>query len=523
MTKPWPLCSVLVGLLPALLSWPAAAQSEDPEMPTAAALGPVLLTNVAAGPFASITQDTIEVLSDGVDWTHAKPARIAIKLHLDAEVSDHQKWRIRQGAIVLGEADVRDGRYAPAPDDYTLKLRFAPTDRLIDDKVWSIQLDDTLAVMARDACRRYAQNLLINSGMSMVEILNAERHITMPVPYRLVLRLGYWDPLIDAKKAGAQDLYWVQSEPYNYPYRVVCHKPATQTAGAGAFLTPPPPTVAATADGAGTPFRVTEARLDIEPRNYQGECPATLNIFPAFAAEGAGTIRYRIVDQRGNRSAEQSLNLDLAAATPPAHQITIASDGAADGLGFSSLFRPALASLAGNPAGNPPIQGTLQLEVTSPNAIKSVVIPYDLTCVAPAALAAPRAGIAVPDAGSGVLLGVAPPAPDSQIAAANPEAAADLVILRVARGRTPQQVSTTIANNGNAPSGAASITITLRRADGSTAIGLVNLAPIGPGWKQMVTLDAGAPLDEAESLVIDIDAANLVPELSESNNSYRIK
>ncbi|MGH7184714.1 MAG: hypothetical protein ACREIB_00320, partial [Pseudomonadota bacterium] len=127
------------------LPWPVAVQAEDSEIPNAAALGPVLLTKVAASQFASVVQDTIDVLSDGVGWTRAKPTRIAINLHLDAAVGDPAKWRIRQGAIVLGEADVRDGRYAPAPDDYTLKLRFAPTDHLVDSKLWAIQLDDNLA------------------------------------------------------------------------------------------------------------------------------------------------------------------------------------------------------------------------------------------------------------------------------------------------------------------------------------------------------------------------------------------
>ncbi|MGH6933279.1 MAG: CARDB domain-containing protein [Dongiaceae bacterium] len=522
MTKVRSLTSaMLLGLLVAL-PWPVAVQAEDSEIPNAAALGPVLLTKVAASQFASVVQDTIDVLSDGVGWTRAKPTRIAINLHLDAAVGDPAKWRIRQGAIVLGEADVRDGRYAPAPDDYTLKLRFAPTDHLVDSKLWAIQLDDNLAGMARDACRQNAQNLLIN-GMSMAEIMNAERHITMPVPFRLVLRLGYWDPLVDDKKAGAQGLYWVQSEPYNYPFRVVCHQPAIQSAGAGAFLRPPPATVATTAETGGSTFRVTEARLEVEPRSYQGECPAAMTLYPAFAAEGAGTIRYRIVDQRGNRSAEQSLALDLAAATPPTHQLAIAADGTTAGLGFSSLFRPALAALAVSPTGNPIVEGTLQLAVTSPTAIKSVVIPYSLECLAPAKPAAPEAGLAAPaDATETPMVGVAPPVSGAQVAAAE-SAAADLVVIGVARGHTPLQVSATIANNGTAPSGPTSITLTLRRADGSTAVGLVSLGPIGPGWKQVVILDAGVPLQEADSLAVDIDAANLVPELSETNNSYRIK
>jgi hypothetical protein len=148
-------------------------------------------------------------------------------------------------------------------------------------------------------------------------------------------------------------------------------------------------------------------------------------------------------------------------------------------------------------------------------------MPYRLECAAQPVAAPPTAGVEAPGGEDTPLVGAAPPAPDATLASAGP--AADLVILNVTNGHTPLQVSATIANTGAAPSAPTSVTLTLKRADGSTAVGLVNLGPIGPGWKQVVILDAGVPLQEADSLVIDIDAANLVPEQSDANNSYRIK
>src|SRR5262249_11165657 len=128
-------------------------------------------------------------------------------------------------------------------------------------------------------------------------------------------------------------------------------------------------------------FQVTQAALAITPKPYTGKCPAKIHLAPTIQTNGKGTVKYRFVDQFGNKSQEFQVKFDKADIKFLDHVIEIGDKDKKTGLGFAAQPAQGDGKLGLAAPTVPHLnQGIFQLEITSPHKKLSNTADYSVKC-----------------------------------------------------------------------------------------------------------------------------------------------
>jgi hypothetical protein len=508
MTKRTMLLSAAAGLLmsaagaSADIYTPSSDSMSDPEISSpkneqAAALG---------------RQDTIVVVPDEEDYAHAKPTKLQLPFHIEAEVNA-SKWRIKDSRIIIGVAPLHSAGQINtccgmlvefSQYNYATRIEHGASKHVDRDAWWTVEVDDnSIATRARNACRAKRKELE-DQGMGRKEIFSQDRMTTMPTEFRYAARVGHRSN--DIQEIGSS-IHWKQSQPVWTNINVICQK-----GGPSRIVGDPTPTSPPSASNDLTiGLQVKQAALAITPKSYEGKCPMKLHLNPTIETNGKGIVRYRFRDHLGNKTKEFQVAFDKADVKFLDHVFEIDAKGKPKGLGLATP--QAAGGELGLAALNNPdlVQGYFQLEVVEPHKKLSKVSDYSVKCKS---VTAGDNLVAVPDTGKPTIV-VGDLTANLKLA--------DLVIEQVQPSpAVPTKLFVKVTNRGTA----ASTPTNLRaiRWTGDQATGRGTLVPaIQPGQSQVVLAELGGTIDGATQLYVRVDDPNRVPESDDGNNSFKVK
>jgi hypothetical protein len=481
---------------------PSSASMSDPKISSpkneqAAALG---------------RQDTIVVVPDDEDYAHAKPTKLLLPFHIEAEVSK-SKWRIKDSSIIIGVAPLWSGDQVNSccgmllefsQYNYATRIEHGATKHVDRDAWWTVEVNDnSIATRARNACR-VKRKELEDQGMSRKQIFAQDRATSMPTEFRYAARVGHRSN--DLQEASSS-IHWKQSQPIWANINVICQKGGPSRVAVDPTPTPPP----SASDDLAIGFQVKQAALAITPKSYGGKCPMTLHLNPTIETNGKGTVRYRFRDQLGNKTQEFQVKFDKADVKFLDHVFEIDAKGKPNGLGLAAP-QAAGGELGLAAPSNPDlIQGYFQLEIVAPHKKLSKVSDYSVKCKS---LTAGDGLVAVPGTGKpGIVVG--------DLTAKLK--LADLFIDSVQPSpAVPTKLFVKVTNKGTAASTPTNLKALRWVGDKATARGTLVPAVL-PGQSQVVLAELGGTIDGATQLYVRVDDPNRVVELDDGNNSFKVK
>jgi hypothetical protein len=462
------------------------------------------------------TQRAIVVLSDGEDYTTAKPTSLNLPFHVEAETTKN-KWRIKESYIIIGLAPITSAGVVGAccgsmvdfeASHYAVSLGSSNTEHIDKDAWWTAPVNNnSIGTRARNACRNLRQDLA-DQGLKHDEIFAEDRHTTLSTEFRFVARVGHKNDNHDVVEAGASSIHWKQSQPSYATFDVICQKNATSRVVGDP--TPDPTPIPTGADDIAMGFQVNQAALAITPDPYEGKCPAKLHLAPTIEATGKGVVRYRFRDQLGNKSQEFQVNFTKSDVKFLDHVVEIDNKGKPKGMGFAAA-QPQGGALGLSAQTVPNLnQGYFQLEVIAPHKKMSNIADYSVKCTV---TTAGDGLVAKPGIVNPVLVGGLTAKPDL----------ADLVIEEVQPSpAVPTKLFVKVTNNGTAASTPTNLKALRWVGNQSSARG--TLVPVvEPGQSQVVLVELGGTIAGASQLYVRVDDPNRIKEQDEGNNAFKVK
>jgi len=256
-------------------------------------------------------------------------------------------------------------------------------------------------------------------------------------------------------------------------------------------------------------LQVNQAALTITPKQYEAKCPAKLHLNPTIEATGKGTVKYRFVDQLGNKSQTFQVKFDKSDVKFLDHVIEIDGVGKPKGLGFKAA--QAQSGELGLAAPTDPNlkQGYFQIEVIAPHKKLSNIADYSVKCT-------------VTTAGNDELA-AAPDTVNPVIVDGLTLGFADLVIDQIQPSpAVPHKLFVKVTNKRSAPSTATNLKAIRWTGNQSTSRGTL-VPALQPGESQVVLADLGGTIDGATQLYVRVDDPNRIKEQDEGNNSFKVK
>lgn len=508
MTQRTLLLSAAAGLLIS-----AASASADIYTPSSDSMSDPKITSAENEQAAALgRQDTIIVVPDEEDYAHAKPTKLQLPFHIEAEVNN-SKWRIKDSRIIIGVAPLHSAGqvntccgtlYEFSQYNYAARIEHGATKHVDRDAWWTVEVNDnSIATRARNACRLKRKELE-DQGLSHKQIFAQDRATTMPTDFRYVARVGHRSHDLQEASSSVQ---WKQSQPIWANINVICQKGGPSRIAADPTPTPPP----SASNDLTVGFQVMQAALAITPKSYEGKCPMQLHLNPTIETNGKGTVRYRFRDHLGNTTQEFQVKFDKADVKFLDHVFEIDAKGKPKGLGLAT--QQSTGGQLGLAAPNNPdlIQGYFQLEIVSPHKKLSKVSDYSVKCKS---LTAGDGLAAVPGTGEPtVVVGDLTAKPKL----------ADLVIEQIQPSpAVPTKLFVKVTNKGTAAS--TPTNLKALRWVGNTATARGTLVPaVLPGQSQVVLAELGGTIDGATQLYVRVDDPNRVLESDDGNNSFKVK
>jgi len=518
MTKRNMLMSALTAVT--ITAMAATGASADLYTPTSESMTDPKISTAQDGLTAGLyTSNLISVAVANGDYAYARPTKLNLPFHVKVE-GTADKWRIKQSYIIIGIAPIRSGDVGHyvwgvccgellhfEDADYATLLGYGNAKKIDDDAWWSADVgDNSIGVRARNACRNLRQKLS-NEGMHYDEIFSQDRSTDLETEFRFVARVAHRNPGHDINESGEFDVFWKQSQSYWTKIGVRCEKKGTSHVVGDPNPDPTPNPTGS--DDIAMGFQVNQAALAITPKPYAGKCPAKLHLNPTIEATGKGTVKYRFVDQLGNKSQEFQVKFDKHDVKFPDHIVEIDDKGKAKGLGFATP--QAQGGGLGYAAPTVPHlnQGYFQVEVTSPHHKLSNIADYSVKCT-------------VQTAGDGKI--VAPkdtvnPVVVGDLAAGLPDLVIDSVQPSPA---VPTKLFVKITNKGIGASKPTNLKAIRWTGNQSTARGTA-VPAIQAGQSQVVLAELGGTINGATQLYVRVDDPNRIPEKDEGNNSFKVK
>jgi len=497
------LLSAAAGLGLAAMTATAALAGSSPsaESLTDPKIGPAK-NEVAA---ALGTQNTIVVEADNLDWAHAKPTNLSLPFHVEVKTTK-KKWDIDASHIIVGLAPITSagvvGSCCGQLEEFTeynfaTKVDHDPNTGHVDqDGWWTLAVtDDHMGTRARNACRNLRKDLE-KQGLKQDQIFGQDRNTTLPTDFRYVARVVY------PRATGEQEFFWKQSQPTWANINVICKKRDGLKVSVN-------PNVKPSVDDVSVGFQVTQAALAITPKPYEGRCPAKIHLAPTIQTNGKGTVKYRFVDQFGNKSQEFQVKFDKADIKFLDHVIEIDDKDKKTGLGFTA--QPAQGGELGLAAPTVPHlnQGIFRMEITSPHKKLSNIADYSVKCTFSTAgdgeIAAPKDTVN-PVVVGGLVSGLA----DLTIDSVQPSPA------------VPTKLFIKITNKGTAASTPTNLKAIRWTGNQATVRG-TSVPAVLPGQSQVILAELGGTIDGATKLFVRVDDPNRIPEGNEMNNSFTVK
>jgi hypothetical protein len=457
--------------------------------------------------------NVITVLSEDQVYTKAQPTKLGLPFHVDVTTTAN-KWRIKESYITYSVAPIFSGDVMNtccgslggfAPMNYAALVGYTNTEHVNTDAWWTVDVDDNnLGTAARNACRELEKGLR-KRGTTGDEIFSQDRSTSMPREFRFVARVGHRNPNHDVHENGGTSTYWKQSQPYWTNIEVLCQRDMTSNAGFKPVPTPPP----SASDDIAAAFQVNQAALAITPKHYEAKCPAKLHLNPTIEATGKGTVKYRFVDQLGNKSQEFQVKFDKHDVKFLDHVIELDGKGKPKGLGLAAA-QPQSDGLGLSANTKPNLsQGYFQVEVTSPHHKLSNIADYSIKCTVQTAgdgeMTAPK------DTVNPVIVGgLAAGLPDLVIDGVQPSPA------------VPTKLFVKITNKGIGASKPTNLKAIRWTGNQSRVRGTL-VPAIQAGQSQVVLAELGGTIDGATQLYVRVDDPNRIPEKDESNNSFKVK
>jgi len=508
MTKRTLLLSVAAGLL-----INAASASADIYTPSSDSMSDPKISSPKNEQAAALgRQDTIVVVPDEEDYAHAKPTKLQLPFHIEAEVNN-SKWRIKDSRIIIGVAPLHSAGqvntccgtlYEFSQYNYAARIEHGATKHVDRDAWWTVEVNDnSIATRARNACRLKRKELE-DQGLSHKQIFAQDRATTMPTDFRYVARVGHRSHDLQEASSSVQ---WKQSQPIWANINVICQKGGPSRIAADPTPTPPP----SASNDLTIGFQVMQAALAITPKSYEGKCPMQLHLNPTIESNGKGTVRYRFRDHLGNKTQEFQVKFDKADVKFLDHVFEIDAKGKPKGLGLATQQSTGGELGLAAPSNPDLIQGYFQLEIVSPHKKLSKVSDYSVKCKS---LTAGDGLVAVPGTGKPtVVVGDLTAKPKL----------ADLVIEQIQPSpAVPTKLFVKVTNKGTAAS--TSTNLKALRWVGNTATARGTLVPaVLPGQSQVVLAELGGTIDGATQLYVRVDDPNRVLESDDGNNSFKVK
>lgn len=507
----------LLGATAALFSMAASASaSADLYTPTSEAMTDPTIGWARNEQAAALgTQNLITVTSDGDDYQTALDTHLALPFHIKTEVRKN-KWRIRESFLVIGAAPLLSGGQINgccgslsefSPYNYAAAVPHDETKKVDRDAWWTVDVhDNSIGTRARNACRLLRTELQ-KQGMKKADIFGQDRNTKMATAFRYVARVGHRRDGKEVHEAGDTTVYWKQSQPAYADLNVLCQRDLTSEISEDPNPPSPPP---AGSDDIAIGFQVKQAALAITPNDYKGKCPAKMHLNPTIETNAKGTVKYRFVDQLGNKSQTFQVKFDKSDVKFLDHVIEIDGKGKPKGLGFKAP--QAQGGGLGLVANTQPnlTQGYFKLEVIAPHKKVSNLADYSVKCTVKTAgndTLAPKPDVVKP----GVVVGdlVLP--------------TADLVVDSVEYfPQMPSMVRVQVSNKGAKISPATSLKA-LRWVGNQATSTNTPVEAMHPGQSQIVMAEIGGTYDGATHLYVRVDDPSLVKETNEGNNSYKVK
>ena len=463
---------------------------------------------------AAVTQNNIVVVPDDGDYAYALPTDLALPFHIEAEVTK-DKWRVKESYIVIGIAPLNSGGQLGSccgsliefdEYNYATEVPHGEHKHVDIDGIWRAEVNgNSIATRARNACRNLRQELS-GQGMKHAEIFSKDRSTSLPTEFRYVARVGHRYDNWDVIEAGSASIAWKQSQPSYANIQVTCQKAPSQVGG---DPNPDPTPVPTGSGNVAAAFQVNQAALAITPKNYAAKCPAKLHLNPTIEATGKGTVKYRFVNELGQKSQTFQVKFDKSKVKFLDHVIEIDGKGKPKGLGFAAA-QPQGGQLGLAAPTDPNLtQGYFQVEVLSPHKKLSNIADYSVKCTVRAAgngeLAA-KPDVVKPVIVGGLTIGF----PDLIIEQVQPSPA------------VPTKLFVKVTNKGQAPSTPTNMKAIRWVGDQSTARGTL-VPAIQPGQSQVVLAELGGTINGATQLYVRVDDPNRIKEQDESNNSFKVK
>jgi len=457
-------------------------------------------------------QDTIVVVPDEEDYALAKPTKLQLPFHIEAEVNN-SKWRIKDSRIIIGVAPLHSAGqvntccgtlYEFSQYNYAARIEHGATKHVDRDAWWTVEVNDnSIATRARNACRLKRKELE-DQGLSRKQIFAQDRATTMPTDFRYVARVGHRSHDLQEASSSVQ---WKQSQPIWANINVICQKGGPSRIAADPTPTPPP----SASNDLTIGFQVMQAALAITPKSYEGKCPMQLHLNPTIESNGKGTVRYRFRDHLGNKTQEFEVKFDKADVKFLDHVFEIDAKGKPKGLGFATPQASGGELGLAAPSNPDLIQGYFQLEIVKPHKKLSKVSDYSVKCKS---VTAGDGLVAVPGTGKPtVVVGDLTAKPKL----------ADLVIEQIQPSpAVPTKLFVKVTNKGTAAS--TPTNLKALRWVGNTATARGTLVPaVLPGQSQVVLAELGGTIDGATQLYVRVDDPNRVLESDDGNNSFKVK
>ena len=454
------------------------------------------------------TMNLIEVLPGAETYDTVKPTKLALPFHVHSEVTKI-RWRIWASYITIGSPPIQSGGWLDefSPYNYAAQVPHGPSKDVNKDAWWTAEVgDNSIATRARNACRNTFKELQ-QQGKSRKDIFSKDRHTTLPTEFHYVAMVDHKNPNKTLHEAGEPSRYWKQSQAVFQDISVTCLKDGTSEIAEDP--NPPSPPQGASDDIA-IGFQVKQAALAITPNDYEAKCPAKLHLNPTIETNSKGTVKYRFVDQLGNKSQTFQVKFDKADVKFLDHMIEIDGKGKPKGLGFKAA--QAQGGGFGLTANTQPnlTQGYFKLEVIAPHKKVSNLADYSVKCTIKTAgngTLAPKPDVVKP----GVVVGdlVLP--------------TADLVVDWVQYfPQWPTMVRVQVSNKGAKASTATSLKALRWVGNQATSNGNP-IEALDPGESQIVMAEIGGSYDDATHVYVRVDDPNQVKETNEGNNSFKAK
>jgi hypothetical protein len=494
----------------------AAGASADLYTPTSEAMSnPEIGAAKDKTAAALYTHNAISVVPKDGDYAFARPTSLNLPFHIEAEVSKN-KWRIKDSYIVIGIAPLQSGGVTGTccgslgefdQYNYAVRIDQGATKHVDRDAWWNVEVNgNSIATRARNACRNLRKELE-QQGMKHDEIFSKNRNTTISTDFRYVARVAHRNDNHDVNEAGSSTIHWKQSQPTFANIDIICEKSAPKRVATDP--NPDPTPVPTGSNDIAMGFQVNQAALAITPKKYEAKCPAKLHLNPTIEATGKGTVKYRFVDQLGNKSQLFQVKFEKSDVKFLDHVIELDGKGKPKGLGFAAA-QPQGGALGLSANTQPNLtQGYFQLEVVSPHKKLSNIADYSIKCTVQTAgndeLAA-KPDVVNPAIVGGLTLGLA-----------------DLVIDSVQPSpAVPTKLFVKVTNKGQAASKPTNLKA-IRWVGGQATARGTTVPAVQPGQSQVVLAELGGTIDGATQLYVRVDDPNRIPEQNEGNNSLKVK